>query len=161
MLQAHLKLKRYSMIIGLPKEIKPNENRVGLVPVGVETLRAHGHTVLVETTAGVGSGFDDAAYRAAGAKIIKTAKEVYHKSDMIVKVKEPIKQEYGLIKPGQIVFTYFHFAASKELTNAMMKSKAVCIAYETVQKRRRFAAVAHSDERSCRADGTAGRRKIS
>ncbi|HVN47763.1 MAG TPA: alanine dehydrogenase [Bacteroidota bacterium] len=122
------------MIIGLPKEIKPNEDRVGLVPVGVETLRAHGHTIVVETNAGVGSGFDDAAYRSAGAKIVKTAKEVYRKADMIVKVKEPIKQEYGLIKHGQVVFTYFHFAASKELTEAMMKSKAVCIAYETVQK---------------------------
>jgi alanine dehydrogenase len=122
------------MIIGVPKEIKTNENRVGLVPVGVETLRQYGHTVIVETKAGVGSGFDDAAYIEAGAKIAKTAKEVYHKADMIIKVKEPIKQEYNLVRRDQIVFTYFHFAASKELTAAMIKSQAVCIAYETVQK---------------------------
>src|SRR5262245_47778419 len=110
------------MIIGVPKEIKNNENRVGLVPVGVETLRNYGHTVIVETKAGLGSGFDDAAYIAAGAKIAKNAKEVYHKADMIVKVKEPIKQEYNLIRRDQILFTYFHFAASKELTVAMMKA---------------------------------------
>jgi alanine dehydrogenase len=122
------------MIIGVPKEIKTNENRVGLLPVGVQTLKSFGHTVLVETKAGVGSGFDDDAYAKAGAKIMKTAKEVYHKADMIVKVKEPIKPEYSLIRDGQILFTYFHFAASKELTLAMMKTKAVCIAYETVQK---------------------------
>jgi alanine dehydrogenase len=122
------------MIIGVPKEIKTNENRVGLVPVGVETLRQYGHTVIVETKAGIGSGFDDAAYLEAGAKIAKNAKEVYHKADMIIKVKEPIKQEYNLIRRDQILFTYFHFAASKELTVAMMKAQAVCIAYETVQK---------------------------
>ena len=122
------------MIIGVPKEIKTNENRVGLVPVGVETLRAFGHTVVVETKAGLGSGFDDAAYIAAGAKIAKNAKEVYHKADMIIKVKEPIKPEYHLIRRDQILFTYFHFAASKELTVAMMKAQAVCIAYETVQR---------------------------
>ena len=123
------------MIIGVPKEIKTNENRVGLVPVGVETLRSFGHTVIVETKAGIGSGFDDASYVAAGAKIAKNAKEVYHKADMIIKVKEPIKPEYNLIRRDQILFTYFHFAASKELTVAMIKSQAVCIAYETVQKK--------------------------
>ncbi len=122
------------MIIGLPKEIKTNENRVGLVPGGVQALRSYGHTVLVETKAGMGSGFDDAAYIKAGAKIVKTAKEVYAKADMIIKVKEPIKQEYSLIHRDQILFTYFHFAAAKELTQAMMKAQAVCIAYETVQK---------------------------
>ncbi|HLP17003.1 MAG TPA: alanine dehydrogenase [Bacteroidota bacterium] len=122
------------MIIGIPKEIKTNENRVGMVPVGVQTLRSFGHTVLVETKAGMGSGFDDAAYLKAGAKIVKTAKEVYAKADMIVKVKEPIKPEYALIRRDQILFTYFHFAASKELTMAMIKAQAVCIAYETVQK---------------------------
>jgi len=122
------------MIIGVPKEIKTNENRVGLVPVGVETLRQYGHTVLVETKAGVGSGFDDSAYTEAGAKIGKNAKEVYHKADLLVKVKEPIKSEYHSIRRDQIVFTYFHFAASKELTIAMAKSQAVCVAYETVQK---------------------------
>ncbi|MDE3056704.1 MAG: alanine dehydrogenase [Bacteroidota bacterium] len=122
------------MIIGVPKEIKTNENRVGLLPVGVQTLKSFGHTVLVETKAGVGSGFDDETYAKAGAKISKTAKEVYHKADMIIKVKEPIKPEYSLIRDGQILFTYFHFAASKELTQAMMKTRAVCIAYETVQR---------------------------
>ena len=121
------------MIIGLPKEIKSNENRVGLVPAGVETLCTQGHTVIVETNAGFDSGFNDDAYRAAGAKIVKKAKDVYAQSDMIVKVKEPIKQEYPFIRSGQIVFTYFHFAANEELTHAMMKSHAVCIAYETVQ----------------------------
>jgi alanine dehydrogenase len=122
------------MIIGVPREIKTNENRVGLVPVEVETLRQYGHTVIVETKAGVGSGFEDSAYIEAGAKIAKNAKEVYHKADMIIKVKEPIKSEYNQIRRDQIVFTYFHFAASKELTTAMIKSQAVCIAYETVQK---------------------------
>ena len=122
------------MIVGLLKEIKPSENRVALLPAGVELFVAHGHKVVVEKNAGLGSGFPDEMYRKAGAKIISTAAEVYRTSDMIMKVKEPIKQEYRLIREGQIVFTYFHFAASKELTEAMMKSKAICIAYETVQK---------------------------
>lgn len=122
------------MIVGLLKEIKPNENRVALLPAGVELLIAHGHKVLVEKNAGLGSGFHDELYRKAGARIIQTAAEVYAKADMIMKVKEPIEPEYGLIREGQIVFTYFHFAASKKLTEAMMKSKGVCIAYETVQK---------------------------
>ncbi|MSP64669.1 MAG: alanine dehydrogenase [Ignavibacteria bacterium] len=122
------------MIIGVPKEIKQNENRVGLLPVGVQELKKHGHTVLVETNAGVGSGFDNDSYKKVGAKIISSAKEIYKKSDMIIKVKEPIKVEYGLIKKDQILFTYLHFAASEELTLALIKSKAVCIAYETVQK---------------------------
>jgi alanine dehydrogenase len=122
------------MVIGLLKEIKPNENRVALLPAGVELLIAHGHKVLVEKNAGLASGFPDELYRKAGAKIIQTASEVYDAADMIMKVKEPIKSEYKLIKKDQIIFTYFHFAASKELTQAMMKSNAVCIAYETVQK---------------------------
>lgn len=122
------------MIVGLLKEIKPNENRVALLPAGVELLIAHGHKVIVEKNAGLGSGFSDELYKKAGAKIIPTAAEVYRTADMIMKVKEPIKQEYSLIREGQVVFTYFHFAASKELTQAMMKSKAICIAYETVQK---------------------------
>ncbi|MGC8594404.1 MAG: alanine dehydrogenase [Candidatus Kryptoniota bacterium] len=122
------------MIVGLLKEIKPNENRVALLPAGVELLIAHGHKVLVEKNAGLGSGFPDELYKKAGGKIIPTAAEVYAKADMIMKVKEPIEPEYGLIREGQIVFTYFHFAASKKLTEAMMKSKSICIAYETVQK---------------------------
>ncbi len=122
------------MVVGLLKEIKPNENRVALLPVGVEILNARGHKVLVEKNAGLASGFSDELYKKAGAKIIPTAAEIYHSADMIMKVKEPIKPEYKLIREGQVVFTYFHFAASEELTRAMMKSKAICIAYETVQK---------------------------
>lgn len=122
------------MIIGVPREIKANENRVALVPVGAQTLRSHGHTVLVETQAGVGSGFSDDVYGQAGASIAATAREIYDRADMIMKVKEPLQPEYSLIRKGQIVFTYFHFASGKELTEAMMKTKCVAIAYETVQK---------------------------
>ncbi len=122
------------MIIGLLKEIKANENRVALLPAGAELLIAHGHKVIVEKNAGLASGFPDELYKKVGAKIIQTAAEVYGSADMIMKVKEPIKPEYKMIREGQIVFTYFHFAANKELTQAMMKSKAICIAYETVQK---------------------------
>jgi len=120
------------MIIGVPKEIKTNENRVSMTPAGVNELTNRKHTVYVQTKAGEGSGFSDAEYRAAGAKILKTIKAVYDKAEMIVKVKEPIKAEYKLIKKDQIVFTYFHFASYKPLTEAMIKSKAICIAYETV-----------------------------
>jgi alanine dehydrogenase len=122
------------MIIGVPKEIKANENRVALVPVGAQTLRKHGHTVLIESHAGEGSGFSDDAYKEAGAEIVKSPKEVYSGADMIMKVKEPLPPEYTLIREGQIVFTYFHFASDKTLTEAMIKSKCVAIAYETVQK---------------------------
>jgi len=122
------------MIVGLLREIKPNENRVALLPAGVEVLVGQGHKVIVEKNAGLGSGFPDDLYKKAGAKIIQYAAEVYGMANMIMKVKEPIKSEYKLIKENQIVFTYFHFAASEELTDAMMKSNAVCIAYETVQK---------------------------
>ncbi|MBP6510563.1 MAG: alanine dehydrogenase, partial [Candidatus Kapabacteria bacterium] len=107
---------------------------VALTPGGVEMLRQHGHDVIVETNGGVGSGFTNDDYIAAGAKIIDTAAEVYAQADMIMKVKEPIAQEYGLIRKGQTLFTYFHFAASRELTEAMVKSGAVCLTYETVQK---------------------------
>ncbi len=122
------------MLIGVPKEIKTNENRVALLPVGASTLIKNGHKVVVETNAGLGSGFSDEDYKAVGAEIAASAKEIFAKAQMIMKVKEPIKQEYDLIKEGQILFTYFHFAASKELTEAIMKSKSVAIAYETVQK---------------------------
>lgn len=122
------------MLIGVPKEIKANENRVALQPSGVEMLRQNGHKVLIETTAGEGSGFEDIAYKKAGAQIILSPKELYAKADMIMKVKEPLKQEYGLIREGQIVFTYFHFAASRELTEAIVKTKCVAIAYETIEK---------------------------
>lgn len=122
------------MIIGVPREIKPNENRVALTPGGAELLIANTHTVIIEKDAGVGSGFADDMYIKAGAKIIPTAAEVYGQAEMIMKVKEPIAQEYGLIKENQVLFTYFHFAASRELTEAMVKAKAICIAYETVMK---------------------------
>jgi alanine dehydrogenase len=122
------------MIIGVPREIKPNENRVALTPGGAELLIANKHTVIIEKDAGVGSGFSDEMYIRVGAKIIPTAAEVYGQADMIMKVKEPIAPEYGLIKENQVLFTYFHFAASRELTEAMVKAKAICIAYETVMK---------------------------
>lgn len=122
------------MIIGVPREIKQNENRVALTPSGAEILKAHGHKVYVETNAGVGSGFKNEDYIAAGAEMLPDAKSVYDIAEMIMKVKEPIKQEYDLIRPGQVLFTYFHFAASRELTEAIVKSKSVAIAYETVQR---------------------------
>ncbi len=121
------------MIIGLPKEIKNNENRVALTPSGVHTLVSNGHRVCVETLAGVNSGFTDEAYLNAGAIIRESAVEIFAEAEMIVKVKEPIQQEYDLIRAGQLVFTYFHFASNEELTKAMMKSGAVCLAYETVE----------------------------
>jgi alanine dehydrogenase len=122
------------MIIGVPKEIKSYENRVGLVPAGVEVLKQHGHTIIVEKTAGNGSGFSDELYIKAGAEIGKDAADVYERADMIVKVKEPIEPEYELIREGQIMFTYFHFAADRDLTEAMVESESICIAYETVQR---------------------------
>jgi len=122
------------MIIGVPKEIKSQENRVALVPAGAQQFVDQGHKVLVETQAGVGSGFDDQQYIEAGAEIVDTPEEVYTHADMIMKVKEPIGPEYKLVREGQIVFTFFHFAASRELTEAMLNSRCVGIAYETVQK---------------------------
>ena len=122
------------MIIGIPKEIKNNENRVGMTPAGVSELCKKGHSVFVQHTAGMGSGFSDNEYLTAGAVILPTIEEVYATAEMIIKVKEPIKPEYGLIKEGQLLFTYFHFASDEELTHAMIKSGAVCLAYETVRK---------------------------
>ncbi len=121
------------MKIGIPKEIKNNENRVGMTPDGVAELVKHGHEVFVQHTAGEGSGFADAAYEKVGAKILPTIEAVYDAAEMIIKVKEPIKPEYPLLKHGQLVFTYFHLACDLELTEAMVKSGAVCLAYETVQ----------------------------
>ncbi|MDB5013785.1 MAG: ald, partial [Daejeonella sp.] len=122
------------MIIGIPKEIKNNENRVAITPTGVLALTDRGHKVLVETNAGIGSGFSDSQFERAGAHMVATAQEVFNVADMIVKVKEPQKSEYKLIRDGQIIFTYFHFAASEDLTMAMIDRKAICIAYETVEK---------------------------
>ena len=121
------------MKIGIPKEIKNNENRVGMTPAGVAELVKHGHEVFVQHTAGESSGFADQEYEKMGAKIPPTIEDVYQAADMIIKVKEPIESEYNLVKEGQLVFTYFHFACSKPLTEAMIKSKGVCLAYETVQ----------------------------
>ncbi len=121
------------MIIGVPKEIKTNENRVALTPGGAFELIKHGHSVYVQKSAGLGSGFLDAEYKQAGAKILPTIEAVYKKAEMIMKVKEPIKSEYALAREGQLLFTYFHFASGRALTNAMMKAKATCLAYETVE----------------------------
>jgi alanine dehydrogenase len=121
------------MRIGVPKEIKNNENRVGMTPAGVFELTKNNHSVYVQKDAGFGSGFFDQDYIDVGATVLDTIEDVYASSDMIVKVKEPIAEEYPLIKPHHVVFTYFHFASSEPLTKAMLKSKAVCIAYETVE----------------------------
>lgn len=125
------------MIIGVPKEIKNNENRVGLTPAGVSAFVKANHSVFVQATAGNGSGFSDEEYSAAGATILATIEEVYGKAEMIIKVKEPIEKEYPLIKEGQLLFTYFHFASYEPLTMAMIERKATCLAYETVEKKDR------------------------
>ena len=121
------------MIIGIPKEIKDSEHRVGMTPSGVQTLIQNGHIVYVQNSAGHGSGYSDDDYLNVGANFLKTIEEIYGISEMIIKVKEPLKKEYSLIKKDQIIYTYFHFASSLELTNAMIDSKSVCIAYETVE----------------------------
>ena len=122
------------MIIGIPKEIKNNENRVALTPAGVAEFKKHGHEVYVQATAGENSGFSDKAYAEAGAKLLPTIEDVYSIAEMIIKVKEPIASEYPLIKKDQLLFTYFHFASSEPLTHAMIERGAVCLAYETVEK---------------------------
>ena len=121
------------MIIGIPKEIKNNENRVALTPAGAKELVKRGHTVYVQHTAGINSGFADDAYVAAGARILPSIEDVYGIAEMIVKVKEPIASEYPLVRKGQLVFTYFHFASDEALTLAMIKSGSICLAYETVE----------------------------
>ncbi|NMM50699.1 alanine dehydrogenase [Marinigracilibium pacificum] len=122
------------MIISVPKEIKNNENRVALTPAGVKELVKRGHEVHVQQSAGEGSGFSDDLYVQAGAIMEPTIEATYAIGEMIMKVKEPIEPEYGLIKEDQLVFTYFHFASSEPLTKAMIKSKSICLAYETVEK---------------------------
>lgn len=121
------------MIIGVPKEIKPSENRVALTPSGVQAFVRAGHDVYIQSNAGMGSGFTSADYEGAGAKILGTIQEIYAIAEMIIKVKEPIAQEYDLIREGQLLYTYFHFASHEPLTRAMIASKATCIAYETVE----------------------------
>ena len=120
------------MIIGVPKEIKEQEQRVALLPSGTTQLTKHGHSVLVETNAGLGSGYPDQDYVKAGAEIVEQAKEVFARADMIVKVKEPLKAEFPLLRKGQILFTYLHLAASKSLTEALLKSGVTGVAYETI-----------------------------
>jgi len=121
------------MIIGVPKEIKTNENRVALTPAGVMEFVGRGHKVYIQATAGDSSGFPDEEYKGAGATMLSTIEEVYAIADMIIKVKEPIESEYKLIKPNQLLFTYFHFASYEPLTTAMLSSNAICLAYETVE----------------------------
>src|SRR5438477_6298714 len=121
------------MIIGVPKEIKEQEQRIALVPSAPELLTKRGHTVLVEKSAGVGSGYPDEEYRKAGAEIVDLAKDVFARADMIVKVKEPLPAEFPLLRKGQILFTYLHLAASKALTDALLKSGVTAVAYETIQ----------------------------
>src|SRR5687767_12637011 len=121
------------MIVGVPKEIKTAENRVALVPAGAEALASAGHPVLVERGAGVGSGFADEAYRDAGATLVPKAQDIWAQAEMIVKVKEPVEAEWPLMRQGQLIFTYFHFAASEPLTRAVIASRSIAIAYETVQ----------------------------
>jgi alanine dehydrogenase len=121
------------MIIGVPKEIKNNENRIAIVPAGVDVLKRAGHTVLIEADGGLGSGIHDEEYAAAGAEIVKSAADVWGRAQMIMKVKEPLASEYGYIRADHTIFTYFHFAASKELTDAIVASGCTAIAYETVE----------------------------
>ena len=121
------------MIIGVPKEIKNNENRVALTPAGCSELVAHGHKVYIQSTAGDGSGFSEDVYLQAEGEILPTIEEDYAIAEMIIKVKEPIEPEYNLIKKDQILYTYFHFASSEKLTNAMIENGSVCLAYETVE----------------------------
>ena len=123
------------MIVGIPKEIKNNENRVSLTPSGARELVQRGHTVYVQHTAGINSGFTDEDYEKAGAHILPSIEDVYGTAEMIIKVKEPIESEYGLVREGQLVFPYFHLACDQQLTEAMIKSKSVCMAYETVVDR--------------------------
>lgn len=121
------------MIVGILKEIKSEENRVCMTPAGAEVMAQNGHQVLVEKSAGAGSAFTDEMYTAVGAEIVETAAEVYARAEMVMHVKEPQPEEYEHIRENQIVFTYFHFAASEELTRAMIERKAVCVAYETIK----------------------------
>ena len=121
------------MIIGVPQEIKNNENRVALTPAGAKELTKMGHTVKVQQGAGLGSGFLDEHYKDAGVEMVASIEAVYEAAEMIMKVKEPIKREYELVRKDQLVFTYFHFASSEALTQAMIKSGAICLAYETVE----------------------------
>ena len=120
------------MLIGVPSEIKPQESRVGLTPASVQQLTNHGHQVIIQNNAGFGAGFANEDYQKAGAKISTTAEDIFNDADMIVKVKEPLTNEVDMLRENQILFTYLHLAAAPELTKGLVKSKAICIAYETV-----------------------------
>jgi alanine dehydrogenase len=122
------------MIVGILKEIKPEENRISMTPAGVEVMIQNGHTLLVEKDGGKGSGFEDEDYKKAGAEIVATPQEIFERAEMVMHVKEPLPAEYGLIREDQIVFTYLHLAAAEDLTHALIKSKSINIAYETIQK---------------------------
>src|SRR5881392_175848 len=122
------------MVIGVPTEIKTDEYRVSLVPAGAEVLTGADHTVLVQAGAGLGTSLADAEYAAHGAEIVEDPAEIWRRSDLVVKVKEPLPPEYPLIRPGQVIFTYYHFAASEELTRAMLQRGPICVAYETIQE---------------------------
>ncbi|RPI73918.1 MAG: alanine dehydrogenase, partial [Planctomycetaceae bacterium] len=123
------------MIVGVPREIKSDEYRVAMIPVGVEELTRAGHTVLVQKSAGVGSGISDDDYRSNGAQIVESAAEVFGRADLIVKVKEPQPAEFALLRPGQVLFTYLHFAASESLTRAVLETGVTAVAYETLRGR--------------------------
>jgi len=123
------------MIVGIPKEIKNGEKRVAITPQGVDAMVSHGHRVLVERGAGEGSGFSDLEYQKAGANLIEVAKDIWHEADMVVKVKEPLEPEFSWIRPGQILFTYLHLAADRELTQKLIKRRIIGLGYETVQER--------------------------
>jgi len=122
------------MIVGILKEIKAEENRVCMTPSGVEVMQQNGHTVLVEKASGNGSGFKDAAYTEAGAEIVNTSEEIFIRSDMVMRVKEPLPSEYELIREDQIYFSYLHLAAAEKLTRTLIERRSVNIAYETIQK---------------------------
>ena len=120
------------MRIGVPKEIKPQENRIGLTPESVKVLTSNGHEVLIENNGGYEAGFENDQYKKSGAKIVNKAEDIFNDSEIIVKVKEPLTNEIKMIRENQIIFTYLHLAAAKELTEGLVKSKAICIAYETI-----------------------------
>jgi alanine dehydrogenase len=148
------------MLIGVPKEIKNHEYRVGLTPASVRELTAHGHQVLVQNDAGTAIDLTDAQYVAAGAEMVATAAEIFARAEMIVKVKEPQPVECAMLRPGQILYTYLHLAPDPEQTKALVKSGAICIAYETITGPGGGLPLAGADERSGRAHGGAGRRHL-
>ncbi len=149
------------MILGVPKEVKDHESRVGMTPGGVKALVEAGHTVLVEQRAGVLSAMPDDEYESAGAEMVASADEVWKRAEMVVKVKEPVESEYRHFREGLVLFTYLHLAPLTELTDALLKKKVTGIAYETVRDRAGSAAAADADERGCRTPERAGRRGVS